>query len=73
LTIPVIGIGAGPSVDGQIMVMHDLLGITPPDIKVPKFVKNFMAGSSSGIRGAFVAYVQEVKSGAFPTVEHSYE
>jgi 3-methyl-2-oxobutanoate hydroxymethyltransferase len=73
LTIPVIGIGAGPSVDGQIMVMHDLLGITPPDIKVPKFVKNFAAGSSGGIRGAFVAYVEAVKSGAFPTVEHSYE
>ncbi len=73
LTIPVIGIGAGPAVDAQIMVMHDLLGITPPDIKLPKFVKNFMVESTTGIRGAFIAYVQAVKSGAFPTREHSYE
>ncbi len=73
LSIPVIGIGAGPSVDGQIMVMHDLLGITPPDIKLPKFVKNFMAESTTGIRGAFTAFVQAVKSGAFPGIDHSYE
>jgi 3-methyl-2-oxobutanoate hydroxymethyltransferase len=73
LTIPVIGIGAGPAVDGQIMVMHDLLGITPPEIKLPKFVKNFMPESTGGIRGAFTAYVKAVKSGAFPDAEHSYE
>ncbi|MET0985973.1 MAG: 3-methyl-2-oxobutanoate hydroxymethyltransferase [Steroidobacteraceae bacterium] len=72
LKIPVIGIGAGKHVDGQIMVMHDLLGITPPDIKVPKFVKNFLAESSSGIRGAFEAYVKAVKNGTFPGPEHSY-
>jgi 3-methyl-2-oxobutanoate hydroxymethyltransferase len=73
LTIPVIGIGAGPHVDGQIMVMHDLLGITPPDIRLPKFVKNFMAESTTGIRGAFTAYVKAVKSGEFPDAAHSYE
>ncbi|MET0660782.1 MAG: 3-methyl-2-oxobutanoate hydroxymethyltransferase, partial [Steroidobacteraceae bacterium] len=72
LKIPVIGIGAGKHVDGQIMVMHDLLGITPPDIKVPKFVKNFLAESTGGIRGAFEAYVKAVKSGTFPGSEHSY-
>jgi 3-methyl-2-oxobutanoate hydroxymethyltransferase len=72
LAIPVIGIGAGKHVDAQIMVMHDLLGITPPDIKVPKFVKNFLADSSSGIRGAFEAYAKAVKAGTFPGEEHSY-
>ncbi len=72
LTIPVIGIGAGKQVDGQIMVMHDLLGITPPDIKVPKFVKNFMTESDGGIRGAFAAYARAVKDGSFPGPEHSY-
>ncbi len=72
LDIPVIGIGAGPATDGQIMVMHDLLGITPPSIKVPKFVKNFMAESSDGIRGAFVAYATAVRAGSFPDMEHSF-
>jgi 3-methyl-2-oxobutanoate hydroxymethyltransferase len=73
VTIPVIGIGAGRDVDGQIMVLYDLLGITPLGIKVPKFVKNFLAESTTGIRGAFEAYVRAVKSGTFPTIEHSYE
>lgn len=72
LHIPVIGIGAGKHVDGQIMVMHDLLGITPPGIKVPKFVKNFLDGSEGGIRGAFSAYAKAVKDGSFPGPEHSY-
>lgn len=73
LAIPVIGIGAGPRVDGQIMVMHDLLGITPPSIKPPKFVKNFLPESTDGIRGAFVAYREAVKSGAFPAPEHCFQ
>jgi 3-methyl-2-oxobutanoate hydroxymethyltransferase len=72
LRIPVIGIGAGKHVDGQIMVMHDLLGITPPNIRMPKFVKNFLADSSTGIRGAFEAYVKAVKNGSFPGPEHCY-
>jgi len=72
LEIPVIGIGAGPDTDGQIMVMHDMLGITPPEIKLPKFVKNFMPESTDGIRGAFVAYREAVKSGAFPAPEHCF-
>ena len=73
LHIPVIGIGAGKCVDGQIMVMHDLLGITPPGIKVPKFVRNFLADSRDGIRGAFAGYLQAVKNGSFPGPEHSYD
>src|SRR6185437_2222370 len=56
LRIPVIGIGAGKYVDGQIMVMHDLLGITPSGIRVPKFVKNFLTDSDNGIPGDFAAY-----------------
>lgn len=72
LSIPVIGIGAGKPVDGQIMVMHDLLGITPSGIKVPKFVKNFLAESDDGIRGAFAAYLRAVKEGSFPGPQHSY-
>jgi len=72
LEIPVIGIGAGPDVDGQIMVMHDMLGITPPAIKPPKFVKNFLPESTDGIRGAFVAFREAVKSGAFPAPEHCF-
>ena len=73
LHVPVIGIGAGNEVDGQIMVMHDLLGVTPPGIKVPKFVKNFLADSRDGIRGAFAAYLKAVKEGSFPGPEHSYD
>ena len=73
LTVPVIGIGAGPHTDGQIMVMHDMLGITPPDIKVPKFVKNFLPDANGDIRAAFVCYGEAVKSGIFPGPEHSYE
>jgi 3-methyl-2-oxobutanoate hydroxymethyltransferase len=73
LNVPVVGIGAGNEVDGQIMVMHDLLGVTPPGIKVPKFVKNFLADSRDGIRGAFTAYLKAVKEGSFPGPEHSYD
>jgi 3-methyl-2-oxobutanoate hydroxymethyltransferase len=72
LSIPVIGIGAGPMTDGQIMVMHDLLGITPPDIKVPRFVKNFLT-PATGIRAAFSTYVEAVRAGTFPGPEHQYE
>lgn len=72
LRIPVIGIGAGRHVDGQILVMHDLLGITPSSIRVPRFVKNFLTDSNDGIRGAFAAYLQAVKNGSFPGPEHSY-
>lgn len=69
VSIPVIGIGAGPDVDGQIMVLHDVLGISPI---TPKFVKNFLRESQGGIAGAIEAYVTAVKQGHFPGPEHSY-
>ena len=72
LHIPTIGIGAGPHTDGQIMVMHDMLGITPPSIKAPKFIKNFLAESRAGIPGAFKAYADAVRGGVFPGPEHSF-
>lgn len=73
LEIPVIGIGAGPTTDGQIMVMHDMLGITPASIRVPKFVKNFLPESSDGLSGAFAAYAEAVRSGTFPGPEHTFK
>jgi len=68
--IPVIGIGAGAATDGQVLVVHDLLGLTLRS-RPPKFVKNFMAGRDS-IEAAITAYVQAVKSGAFPSKEHEF-
>jgi 3-methyl-2-oxobutanoate hydroxymethyltransferase len=70
LEIPVIGIGAGPDTDGQVMVLHDLLGISPI---TPRFVKNFLKDSRAGIRGALQDYVQAVKSGKFPAPEHCFD
>jgi 3-methyl-2-oxobutanoate hydroxymethyltransferase len=69
LSIPVIGIGAGPHCDGQVLVLHDMLGITPG--KRPKFSKDFLAGRDS-IAAAIAAYAQEVRSGAFPAAEHCF-
>lgn len=69
LEIPVIGIGAGPHCDGQVLVLHDMLGITPG--KRPKFSKDFLAGRGS-IAEAIGAYAQDVRSGAFPGPEHGF-
>jgi len=69
LKIPVIGIGAGPDCDGQVLVLHDMLGITPG--KRPVFSRDFMQGQDS-IQGAIEAYVRDVKSGAYPAPEHCY-
>jgi 3-methyl-2-oxobutanoate hydroxymethyltransferase len=66
--IPVIGIGAGADCDGQVLVMHDMLGLVE---RPPKFVANFMAGSDS-IQGAFEAFVLGVRNGTFPAPEHQY-
>ena len=70
LDVPVIGIGAGPGTDGQILVWHDLLGLYPG--KTAKFVKNYLKGNPDGVQGALANYVEEVKSGKFPAAEHSY-
>ncbi|HEY0197554.1 MAG TPA: 3-methyl-2-oxobutanoate hydroxymethyltransferase [Rhodanobacter sp.] len=69
LTIPVIGIGAGPHCDGQVLVIHDMLGITPG--KRPKFSKDFLAGRDS-VAAAIAAYADDVRSGAFPAPEHCF-
>jgi len=70
LSIPTIGIGAGPSCDGQVLVLQDMLGIYPK--KSPKFSKNYMNGAST-IGAAIESYVSEVKAGEFPSQEHSFD
>ncbi len=66
---PTIGIGAGPSCAGQVLVAYDMLAIYPG--KPPRFVRNFMDGNTS-IEAAIAAYVRAVKDGSFPAAEHSY-
>lgn len=68
LTVPVIGIGAGPA-DGQVLVMHDLLGVTVG--KMAKFVKQFATLGDDAIAGV-AAYAAEVRAGTFPAAEHQY-
>ena len=68
LEIPVIGIGAGPETSGQIMVLHDVLGVSPI---TPKFVKNFLP-EAGDIPGAIKAFVQAVKEKRFPAKEHCF-
>lgn len=68
--IPVIGIGAGSATDGQVLVLHDMLGLSLTG-RSPKFVKNFMEGQSS-IQAALSAYVQAVKDVTFPAAEHGF-
>lgn len=69
LTIPTIGIGAGADCSGQVLVLYDMLGLYPHP---PKFSKNFMQDAGS-IPAALSAYVQAVKSGAFPSAEHGFK
>ncbi len=69
LEIPVIGIGAGVDCDAQVLVLHDMLGITPG--KRPKFSKDFLQGTGD-VRGAVRAYAAAVKSGQFPAPEHTF-
>ena len=69
LAIPTIGIGAGPDCSGQVLVMHDMLGVFPG--RKARFVKNFMGGQTS-IGAAVSAYVAAVKDGSFPAVEHCF-
>lgn len=68
IPIPTIGIGASPACDGQILVMEDMLGLSP---KVPKFVKEFGA-IGAAIEGAIASYAGEVRARTFPGPEHTY-
>lgn len=69
-TIPIIGIGAGPFVHGQLLIVHDMLGFF--DAFTPKFVKKY-ANLNATIADALAAYIQDIESGAFPQPEHSYK
>jgi 3-methyl-2-oxobutanoate hydroxymethyltransferase len=69
LHVPTIGIGAGPACDGQVLVWHDLLGLN--DRKPARFVKRY-ADLGTEIQSALEAYAADVRSGAFPTEEHTY-
>jgi 3-methyl-2-oxobutanoate hydroxymethyltransferase len=70
VSMPVIGIGAGAGTDGQVLVLYDMLGITPG--KRPSFVHDFMADAGS-VEKALVAYVEQVRKGVFPGPEHSFD
>ena len=71
LRIPTIGIGAGPDCDGQVLVLHDMLGLDSGHRR-PKFVKDFLAAGGS-IEGAFRAFADAVRDGSFPDAAHSYQ
>jgi 3-methyl-2-oxobutanoate hydroxymethyltransferase len=68
-TMATIGIGAGAQCDGQVLVLHDMLGIYPG--KAARFVRNFMRGAAN-IEDAITAYVNAVRDGSFPAPEHCY-
>lgn len=68
--VPVIGIGAGPDTDAQVLVLHDILNVTPG--RKARFVKNYLAGAND-IQGAVSQFVAEVKQGQYPGPEHSFE
>jgi 3-methyl-2-oxobutanoate hydroxymethyltransferase len=70
LEVPTIGIGAGPDCDGQVLVYHDLLGLSEGHL--PRFVKRY-ASLSREIRDALESYAEDVRSGAFPEQQHTYE
>ncbi|XLM21798.1 3-methyl-2-oxobutanoate hydroxymethyltransferase [Chromobacterium piscinae] len=69
VNVPTIGIGAGVDTSGQVLVLHDMLGVYPG--KKAKFVKNFMEEAGS-IQGAVQAYIKAVKDKTFPSAEHTY-
>ncbi len=70
LHVPTIGIGAGPHTTGQVLVLHDILNVTPG--KKARFVKNYLQGAGS-IQEAVTRYVLEVRSGAYPQPEHGFD
>jgi len=69
IAIPTIGIGAGPDCDGQVLVLYDMLGITPG--KRPRFSKDFLAGRG-GVLDGIRAYADAVRAGKFPGAEHTF-
>ncbi|HEY8085305.1 MAG TPA: 3-methyl-2-oxobutanoate hydroxymethyltransferase [Methylophilaceae bacterium] len=69
LNIPTIGIGAGKDCDGQVLVLYDMLGISPG--KITKYSRNFLEDNDS-IKNALIAYGAAVKAGSFPDTEHSF-
>ena len=71
LAIPTVGIGAGPHCDGQVLVLHDLLGVNSGHRR-PKFVKDFLAEAGT-VAGAAEAYAAAVREGRFPDAAHSYD
>lgn len=68
IDIPTIGIGASAECDGQILVLEDMLGLSP---RVPKFVKEY-AQLGAGIEAAVKAFAGDVRNRAFPSAEHTY-
>jgi 3-methyl-2-oxobutanoate hydroxymethyltransferase len=70
LTIPTIGIGAGPDCDGQVLVIHDMLGLF--DDFTPKFVKRY-AELKESVNGAVKNFISEVRERKFPGPEHSFK
>jgi 3-methyl-2-oxobutanoate hydroxymethyltransferase len=70
INIPTIGIGAGPECDGQVLVIHDLVGLSEEPL--PKFVKKY-ANIREIMTKATKEFVNEVRNGAFPSSEHSYD
>jgi 3-methyl-2-oxobutanoate hydroxymethyltransferase len=69
VSMPVIGIGAGAEVDGQVLVVYDMLGMTP---NPPRFTKNFLP-QAGGVQEAFAAFVREVREGTFPGPEQTFQ
>jgi 3-methyl-2-oxobutanoate hydroxymethyltransferase len=70
LTVPTVGIGAGPGCDGQVLVLHDMLGLN--EGFSPKFLRRY-AELGEAVRGAVRTYADEVRRGRYPTKEHSFE
>ncbi|GAH50936.1 unnamed protein product, partial [marine sediment metagenome] len=70
LRVPVMGIGAGPHCDGQVLIVHDMLGIY--EVFTPKFVKKY-ANLAEEMRRAFSEYISDIKNGKFPAAEHCYK
>jgi 3-methyl-2-oxobutanoate hydroxymethyltransferase len=69
VTIPTIGIGAGAECDGQVLVLHDLLGLN--DRFRPKFLRRY-AEMAGDVRSAVTRFAEDVKSGRYPDTEHSF-